>query len=405
MAVAPTGAIYKAMTIDGESSRTYGVYITGQAVYNAPAREVEMISIPGRNGQLALDKGRFENIEVTYPAGIYADTEEDFAEAVSNFRNFLCSIDGYVRIEDEYNPNEYRMGVYKSGLEVTPAMLKAGEFDITFDCKPQRWLKSGENAITVESGDVIANPTLFESSPLLEVTDGEGNISFNGYNVLVSNYTYGDVELYAGRSGVSFQIDVPFNAAMANDGDVITINKIGVQVTTPAENPATFLREEVDGSGFEHSYSLTENQYGWGVWNTEMTNIQIPVYDNVDLRYKVIVSQTDGPTMQNEAGRIRVLKLFTDDHIRITANFTLRYYMQNCMCSPVILHSTKSVLTDIFIDCDLGEAYKVEDGQYISLNRYIDLGSDLPKLSTGANSFEIDNTITGLKVIPRWWKV
>lgn len=149
MAVAPTGAIYKAMTIDGESSRTYGVHITGQAVYNAPQREVEMISVPGRNGQLALDKGRFENIEVTYPAGIYADTEEEFAEAVSDFRNFLCSRDGYVRIEDEYNPNEYRMGIYKSGLEVETAGHKAGEFEIIFDCKPQRWLKSGEEAVTI----------------------------------------------------------------------------------------------------------------------------------------------------------------------------------------------------------------------------------------------------------------
>lgn len=169
MAVAPTGAIYKAMTIDGESSRTYGVYITGKAVYNAPQREVEMISIAGRNGKFALDKGRFENIEVTYPAGIYAETEEDFAEAVSNFRNYLCSRDGYVRIEDEYNPNEYRMGVYKSGLEVTPKLLKAGEFDITFDCKPQRWLTSGETAVTIgewgetetASGDIVSveNPT------------------------------------------------------------------------------------------------------------------------------------------------------------------------------------------------------------------------------------------------------
>ena len=163
MAVAPTGAIYKAMTIDGESSRTYGVYITGSAVYNAPEREVEMISIPGRNGQLALDKGRFENIEVTYPAGIYADTEEEFAEAVSNFRNFLCSRKGYVRIEDEYNPNEYRMGIYKSGFNVEVAGHKAGEFEITFDCKPQRWLKSGEEAVTIGewrdtetvSGDIV----------------------------------------------------------------------------------------------------------------------------------------------------------------------------------------------------------------------------------------------------------
>ena len=118
MAIAPTGAIYKSLIFDGEDSRDYGVYITGQAVYNAPERDVEMISIPGRNGSFALDKGRFQNIEVTYPAGIFADTESDFAEAISDFRNFLCSRKGYVRLTDGYNPDEFRMAVYKSGLEV-----------------------------------------------------------------------------------------------------------------------------------------------------------------------------------------------------------------------------------------------------------------------------------------------
>ena len=111
MAIAPTGAIYKTLTFDGKSSAGYGVYITGQAVYNAPEREVEMITIPGRNGSFAFDKGRFENITVTYPAGIFADTESDFSEAISDFRNFLCSRSGYVRLQDDYNPNEYRMAV------------------------------------------------------------------------------------------------------------------------------------------------------------------------------------------------------------------------------------------------------------------------------------------------------
>ena len=106
-----------------------------------------MITIPGRNGSFALDNGRFQNIEVSYPAGIYADTEADFRQAISDFRNFLCSRVGYVRLTDEYNPDEYRMAVYKSGLEVDPAMLKAGEFTITFDCKPQRWLETAFHSV------------------------------------------------------------------------------------------------------------------------------------------------------------------------------------------------------------------------------------------------------------------
>lgn len=152
--MAVTGDIFKSLTFDGESSRDYGVYITGQAVYNAPERDVEMVTIPGRNGAFALDKGRFENIEVTYPAGVFANTDTEFAKAISDFRNMLCSRQGYCRLTDEYNPDEYRLAVYKSGLEVDPVQLKAGQFDITFECKPQRYLMSGQNKFIVgEWGD------------------------------------------------------------------------------------------------------------------------------------------------------------------------------------------------------------------------------------------------------------
>lgn len=158
MAVAQTGAIFKTLEFDGENSGNYGVYISGEAVFNAPERDVEMIAIPNRNGSFALDNGRFENIEVTYPAGIFADNETDFAQAISDFRNFLCSKRGYCRLTDDYNPDEYRMAIYKSGLEVSPAQLKAGEFDITFECKPQRFLTSGETKVTMPGKNKLPYP-------------------------------------------------------------------------------------------------------------------------------------------------------------------------------------------------------------------------------------------------------
>ena len=69
-------------------------------------------------------------------------------------------------------------------------------------------------------------------------------------------------------------------------------------------------------------------------------------------------------------------------------------------------NSTQDVsLGHIYIDCDLGDAYKIESGGAVSLNRYIDLGSDLPKLASGVNEVTYDDTITELTVTPRWWKV
>lgn len=179
-------AVFNSLTFDGENSLDYGVYITGNAVYNAPERVVDMITIPGRNGALSLDQGRFENITVTYPAGTFGSSQSEFASAISDFRNALASRHNYVRIEDDYHTDEFRLGLYKSGLEVDPvSMNRAGEFDIVFDCKPQRFLKSGENVYTRTASGSINNPTLFEARPLLVVT-GTGNLTVNGVQIAIS---------------------------------------------------------------------------------------------------------------------------------------------------------------------------------------------------------------------------
>ena len=84
-------AVFNSFTFDNENSLDYGVYITGEAVYNAPERAVEMVSIPGKNGALALDQGRFENIEVTYPAGTFGAEQAEFAGRMRAMRNMLAS--------------------------------------------------------------------------------------------------------------------------------------------------------------------------------------------------------------------------------------------------------------------------------------------------------------------------
>ena len=182
-------AIFKSFIFDNIKSLDHGIYITGEAVYNAPKRVVEMISVPGRNGDIAIDQGRFENIDVKFPAGAYSalHSQEDFAQKIMEIRNLLASRYTYKRLVDEYHPDEYRMGVYKSGLEVDPvAYSSAGEFDIIFDCEPQRWLLSGEEVQTFTSSGTIENPTLFEAKPLLVVT-GAGQLVIGSYVIEISD--------------------------------------------------------------------------------------------------------------------------------------------------------------------------------------------------------------------------
>lgn len=412
MAVAPTGAIYKALKFDGVSSRTYGVYITGEAVYNAPERDVNMITIPGRSGSFALDNGRFQNIEVSYPAGIFAETEADFRKAISDFRNFLCSRKGYVRLTDEYNPNEYRMAVYKSGLEVEPAQLRAGEFAITFDCKPQRWLTSGESAVTIaNSGDTITNPTLFDASPLLEVT-GYGDVDINGETVSIGNNTLGTVIVNNGESTKSrtypFTNTFSPGLELLNNGDEFRIESIFAefQIQYKTQGVSSW---NVDSTYGPVSGAITSTSGGTVVrielspqTLTKGTSIS-DVIGNVNFSISS-ASQTSSPifglTLQYSGG----------DSITITASrqslgsFTL----MNVLFGYEMMtgSSSKSALGNpTYFDLKTGEVYGTISGKTVSLNNVAEISAIMPILAPGSNTITYDNTVTKLEIVPRWWKV
>ncbi|MBO6266940.1 MAG: hypothetical protein J6M06_01775, partial [Synergistaceae bacterium] len=231
MAINRTPDKYKGFTFDGVDSKDFGVYIADTGAFNAPERDVEMIEIPGRNGAYALDKGRFSNIEVTYNAFVATDSESDYISGINALRNALCSRKGYCRLEDEFNPNEYRMAVYKSGLKVSSVNDKAGEFTITFDCQPQRFLKSGETAVSITSGGQITNPTLFESRPLLHLW-GYGTIGINGEQLSINNDQYGNILLVdkttheaTGLYKYIYHNSVSPNpkVSLLNEGDTLTL--------------------------------------------------------------------------------------------------------------------------------------------------------------------------------------
>ena len=70
--------------------------------------------------------------------------------------------------------------------------------------------------------------------------------------------------------------------------------------------------------------------------------------------------------------------------------------------------STKNSLenVDIYIDLDIGEAYSIDsDDNAVSLNNFVNLGSELPVLPPGSTTITYSNTISNVEITPRWWRV
>ena len=72
---------------------------------------------------------------------------------------------------------------------------KKGKFTLEFDCKPQRFLKSGTVEQTITSGTSITNPTAFASQPLIRIY-GNGTVTVGTQTVTVTGNTetYVDVD-------------------------------------------------------------------------------------------------------------------------------------------------------------------------------------------------------------------
>lgn len=175
------------LVFDNINSYDFGFYISGEGVYNAPSRNVEAVSIPGRNGDLMLDLKSFENISVVYPAFNYETTYAGFTAAMDTIRNAFASKVGYQRLTDTFHPDEFRLATFRSGLEVDPIMYNSGaKFDLEFDCKPQRFLVSGETPQTFTASGSITNPTQFPADPLLEVV-GTGKVTIGAYSFEISS--------------------------------------------------------------------------------------------------------------------------------------------------------------------------------------------------------------------------
>lgn len=187
-------------TIGSKASTDFGVYISGQGTFDAAGRAYNMIAVPGRNGDLVGPEKRFLNGTLTYPAFIYSN----FSKNIEDFRNFLLSLFGYHDLVDTYHPNEIRKVLF-AGPFIANVETKndAGSFDLSFNCKPQRFLSSGNTPVTLTGSGSITNPTLFPSQPLLRVY-GTGTLGIGSHSITINQadvYTDIDCEMMDAYKG------------------------------------------------------------------------------------------------------------------------------------------------------------------------------------------------------------
>ena len=155
---------------DGFRSDTAGLLVERKNTLSLPARDVEKIHVPGRNGDVLIDHGSYQNALVSY------DCAARNIAALEGLRAALTSGAGYRLLTDSYGPWQ-RLALFATVLDIDELIMqRAYRFTLTFDCKPQRWADRAQ-AVTGGSSVTVARPAACaRGDPRIEIT-GTGSVT------------------------------------------------------------------------------------------------------------------------------------------------------------------------------------------------------------------------------------
>lgn len=161
--------------LDGIDAGSVGIRLQAPIVFSKAVPVIETQAIPGRNGDLIFETGSYENRSGS--ASCFC-LQEDVETAISSAGRFLMGGRGYRRLETSDDPNHYWMARVENSPQIAMRLRALAPFDISFDCKPQRFLESGENAIVFTANGSLSNQYGQVALPLITLYgQGKGTLT------------------------------------------------------------------------------------------------------------------------------------------------------------------------------------------------------------------------------------
>lgn len=221
------------LVFDGKDLTDFECYAGGDGTFPIAERDIDKVEVAGRNGDLHIDHDRYKNVNIPYECYII----KDFFRNFDNLKTFMLSKISYKRLEDDFHPEYFRMARIKPDFKPKiSGLTEMGTFTLTFDCKPQKFLKSGEKPITIESSLTIKNPTYYPANPILTIY-GTGSILIGDQEITISkNETSITIdtdimEAYSGSTNMNAYVELPDDKVVLPSGNV----SIGLNGITKVE--------------------------------------------------------------------------------------------------------------------------------------------------------------------------
>ena len=158
-----------------KSSKDFNIKIKSINNLSSPQRSIEKILVPGRNGELILDNGNFENFILTIECYLNCSSEDKNVIS-KEIKKWLQSDFSYKKLILSDDVEFYYEAYCDTKLDFEYVSRNFESFLISFSCKPYK-KEMNEDIITITESTNIYN-NYMSSNPLIKVV-GDGDITIN----------------------------------------------------------------------------------------------------------------------------------------------------------------------------------------------------------------------------------
>ena len=167
-------------TYKNKNSKNFGLRVLNEVTFTSPVRDVSLIQVPGRDGDLVRDNGRFNSVIKRMPCRLEV-SDDGIEQAISRVNNWLIDDGRFHEFEWEGDPEFLYRARIHGDVSTARFLSRFGKTMIDFSFHPVKYLKSSLGFRQVSSGDNVRNEFNIDAKPRLRVLgNGDVTIHING---------------------------------------------------------------------------------------------------------------------------------------------------------------------------------------------------------------------------------
>ena len=167
-----------AFTYKNINSRDMHLYVLSQLEFSSPERDVESVSIPGRDGDLMMDNGRYKSVIHKIPCHLKVAIDDDLEGALSRIHQWLVADAGSHDLLFDHDLDFIYRASIDNAVTTSRILSHFGRVVINFRIHPVKYLQKSLVESKVLNGVNVENPFQVIAKPILRIV-GNGDITIN----------------------------------------------------------------------------------------------------------------------------------------------------------------------------------------------------------------------------------